>query len=49
MADHYQLAYNVATNPKWSRYVAPALLLTDTVLCGLIIRTVACKKEKKSG
>lgn len=43
MADHYQRALAFATDPKWSKYVAPALLLADAVLCGLIIRTVACR------
>lgn len=32
---------DVTTNPKWSRYLIPALLLMDSILCALIIRTVA--------
>ena len=34
---------NALRDPQYSRYVAPALLLFDAVLCGLVVWKVPCK------
>ena len=34
---------DVMMNPAHTKWVAPALLVIDAVLCALIIRTVDCK------
>lgn len=32
-------------NPKWATYLVPFLLVVETVLCSLIIRTVGCTSK----
>ena len=39
----YRQAISVANDTKNPRWVAPALLAADTVLCALIIWQVPCK------
>jgi alpha-1,3-mannosyltransferase len=41
--DLYQLAVDVATNPRHSRWIAPLLILADAILCGLVIWRIPCK------
>lgn len=35
-------------NPRYSYYLAPFLMVVDTVLCSLIIRTVECTSDSSS-
>ena len=35
--------YDIITNPRHVKWIAPVLLLIDAVLCALIIRTTNCK------
>ena len=38
----YAGVVEIAVNPAYIKYVAPVLILMDSVLCALIIRTVRC-------
>ena len=42
--DYYNIAVDILTNPKHSRWVTDCLLLGETVLCALIIWKVSCKQ-----
>lgn len=44
--DLYFKGLEVATNPKYSKWVVPILLTVEAVLCALIIRTVQCTCER---
>jgi hypothetical protein len=41
--EYYNIAVDLLTNPKHSRWVTDCLLLGETVVCGLIIWKVSCK------
>ena len=36
-------AYDVLTNPRHTRWLAPLIVLGDALLCALIIWKIACK------
>jgi hypothetical protein len=42
--EYYNIGVGLLTNPKHSRLVTDCLLLGETVLCGLIIGKVSCKR-----
>lgn len=41
-------AYDIAYNPRNTKWIAPLLMVADAALCGIIIDKVACTRHHEN-